>query len=698
MKDDPLAARSVVPATIALFALGIARPLLDLLGRNAEIFVAHSTSSFDVVALAVGLTLLVPLAAAAVVLLASAVHRTLGGVLLALGITAMVAAFVVSTVRIADPDGATPGWLAIAIALAAGAAFAVVYRRSGNVRGVLRVAALVAPVVALMFLFMTPAHRVVFPASAQAQTVDVPAGAPPIVLVIFDEFPVASLLDADGDVDAKAFPALARLAADGTFFNNTTTVHARTMDAVPAIVSGVRSQPDSLPTAADHPTSLFALLQDDYRMHVVEPLTALCPPEACHRGDETGLARWRVLLRDIGIVQAHLLVPADWAGILPPLNEGWRDFAKAAGKGGPQTRDDFLEQGRTKRARWPAEYRRFVRGITASSEPTVHFMHVGGLPHYPWVHLPDGRQYQTAPVEGSGLAGVAGINKYQRWSDREWPVAQGYQRHLVQVQFVDHLVGQLMDQLEREGMYDESLIVITADHGASFRPDAPLRKLTSDNIGEVGAVPLFVKLPRDGGAATSAVPAETVDIVPTILDVLGAKAPGGLDGLSVFGDAVTERTDKRISEVEFGTDITFRADHGQTQKAAARKLALFGGRDHLDPFRLVPTGYDGLLGAPVQDIARQATRVDTDIDDAAAYESVDLDAQIVPALLEGTVADTRLTDAPVLAIGLNGTVAAVTQADPPGANGAYAFRALLPPEALRNGGNEVEVYVLHGGR
>lgn len=698
MKEDPLAARSVVPATVALFALGIARPLLDLLGRNAEIFVAHSASGFDVVALAVGLTLLLPLAAAAVVLLASPLSRTLAGSLLALGITAMVAAFIVSTVRVADPSGAAPGWLVIALALAAGAAFAVVYRRSANVRGVLRVAALVAPVVALMFLFTTPANRVVFPESAQAQAVTVPAGAPPIVLVVFDEFPVASLLDADGNVDAKAFPSFGRLAADGTFFSNTTTVHARTMDAVPAIVSGTRSQPDSLPTAADHPTSLFALLQDSYRMHVVEPLTGLCPPEACHRGDETGLARWRVLLRDIAIVQAHLLVPADWAGFLPPLNEGWRDFARAGGKGGPRTRNDFLEQGRTKRARWPAEYRRFVRGVTANPEPTVHFMHVGGLPHYPWVHLPDGRQYQTAPVEGSGLAGVAGINKYQRWSEREWPVAQGYQRHLVQVQFVDHLVGELVEQLEREGLYDESLIVITADHGASFRPDAPLRKLTEDNVGEVGAVPLFVKLPGDDGAPTSDVPAETVDIVPTILDVLGATAPAGLDGVSVFGDAVAARTDKRISEIEFGTDITVAVDHGQTQKAAARKLARFGGRDHLDPFRLAPPGFEALLGASVRDVARRALRVDAQIDDAAAYEAVDLDAQTVPALLEGTVTDPRLTDPPVLAIGLNGTVAAVTQADPAAAGGAYAFRALLPPDALRNGSNDVGVYVVQGGR
>ncbi len=56
------------------------------------------------------------------------------------------------------------------------------------------------------------------------------------------------------------------------------------------------------------------------------------------------------------------------------------------------------------------------------------------------------------------------------WSEDRWAVTQSHQRHLAQVQYADHIVGQVMARLEEAGIYDEAIVVVTADHGIGIRP------------------------------------------------------------------------------------------------------------------------------------------------------------------------------------------------------------------------------------
>ena len=46
------------------------------------------------------------------------------------------------------------------------------------------------------------------------------------------------------------------------------------------------------------------------------------------------------------------------------------------------------------------------------------------------------------------------------WDDEPWLVLQGYQRYLLQVGFVDTLVGRVLRTLDEAGIYDRSLIVV----------------------------------------------------------------------------------------------------------------------------------------------------------------------------------------------------------------------------------------------
>ena len=67
-------------------------------------------------------------------------------------------------------------------------------------------------------------------ASGASATVGDPA---PVLLVVMDEFPVASLLDDDDRIDPEQFPNLALLAQDATWYRNTTGVSPTTPEAVP---------------------------------------------------------------------------------------------------------------------------------------------------------------------------------------------------------------------------------------------------------------------------------------------------------------------------------------------------------------------------------------------------------------------------------------------------------------------------------
>ena len=699
--DDPLSARNVVLVITGLFALGIARPLLELLGQNVQFFVAHGASPIEIALFAIGTAIVVPAVLGLIVAGVVAVHRATGAALLAVAMWALTALAVLAAFRVSDADGAVPGWLTMGIALAVGAAVTVFHQRSARVRLVLRLAAIAAPVAALIFLFATPANRLLMPAANADSGVSVGSDAPPIVMVVFDEFPVASILDAKGEVDATAFPSFDRLAKSSTFFNNATTVHARTVDSIPAIVSGRRLPREGLPTVADNPTSLMNLLKDDYELRAIEPVTALCPRDVCRGGVDAipGSEQRASLVRDLGIIEAHLVVPVDWAGGLPPLDAGWRDFAATGetaappdSKSEPKSWKDFLRQGDGRRDKWPGVFRHFVADVRASEQPTLHFLHVA-FPHYPWMYFPDGRQYQPAPTGTSGLEGIYGIEE-KWWRGSEWQVSQGQQRHLLQVQYADHLTGLLIDKLESEGMYDESLVIVVADHGASFKRGTHLRAIFDDNFHEIAGVPLFIKAPGQQQGATSNQPVETVDIVPTVLDLLDVPAPDNLDGMSVYDPALARRSRKRVSELIRYVTIDFDPDDAGMRTAVARKLGRFGVDGHLDPFALAPEGTRHLLGQPASESVEAAATGTVRIDNAATYERVDLEAPIMPALLSGSFADDGRSEAPVLAISVNGTIEAVTMVDPPGSDGSSAFRALLPPDSLRQGKNDINVFVV----
>jgi len=105
------------------------------------------------------------------------------------------------------------------------------------------------------------------------------------------------------------------------------------------------------------------------------------------------------------------------------------------------------------------------------------------------------------------------------------------------IAYMDQQVGALLDRLRALDLFDDTLLIITADHGESFGDHRAIGHGTTLYQDEVG-VPLVVKYPGSPAPAVVDVPVSTVDIAPTILEITGTPVPQGLDGRSLRRAAV----------------------------------------------------------------------------------------------------------------------------------------------------------------
>ena len=112
--------------------------------------------------------------------------------------------------------------------------------------------------------------------------------------------------------------------------------------------------------------------------------------------------------------------------------------------------------------------------------------------------------------------------------------------YAAEIAYVDESVGVLLAQLKRLGVYERTVIVVTADHGEGLgeHQEATHSYLLYDSTLHV---PLIVRTPtgRQDVVVTDWVSA--VDLVPTLLDLLKLEAPEGLHGLSLAHYSIRER-------------------------------------------------------------------------------------------------------------------------------------------------------------
>jgi hypothetical protein len=490
---------------VGLCGIIVAEPVLTALRDGADVFVSRRADGWQIVVLTLGILLALPLALLLIEELAGlyrrgqlrdGVHR---GFLGALG--GMV------VIRLLG-DAGLPGWVTVVLALIGGLLLLFAATRWVGVRQWLQLVGLFPLLLGVWFLGTDPVRGLLTDASAGAAgDVERPA---PVVLIVLDEFPEASVLDAHDHIDAAQFPNLAGLAEDAVWFRNTTGVSPTTPEAVPPILTGEYNDGVGLlPTIDEHPDNIFTLLRDDYGLHVQESVTQLCPADLCGEGAlETGNPLRELALDALDLWQRQLFGGGDDRAV---------DFAIR------QSDPDA-----------PTTINEWANGIErGEARPELDVLHAV-YPHQPWYHLPTGLTYE-APFIAEGL------DQFAQYSWRsDFAALAGRQRHLLQARHADVMLGVVMARLRDLGTYDDSLIVVTADHGAAFETGEPIRGVSEANADSVLWVPLLVKPPGQDVGRIDDRPAATIDVLPTIADVIGLELPDGTDGHSLLGPEPTD--------------------------------------------------------------------------------------------------------------------------------------------------------------
>ncbi len=543
-----------------LSSFAIAQPLLDLLAPNAAFFAARKAPPIDVFAVVLGLILLPPAALVGVEGLAFLIRRSLGrfvhrSLVLALAVIILLP-LLKRVPGLGDPGILTGSALGGGLALLA----YVRVRSVGTILTLLGPAPLIFSLLFLLHGDIAPLLTVGTAARIAAGPIPQAGDAEPpdVIMVVFDELSLPSLLNDEGQIDAELFPNFARLAAGSTWMRNATTSAARTAAAVTSMLTGRAQKQSTVAAFAAHPENLFALLRSSHRMVVDEGPTSLSPPDL-RPPDPPSSERLWALAEDLSFLYAHVVLPPDAEERLPPIAMTWQGFWRQGTPEQPRLLGNATWPGRSMR------FRNLIGSMERRGEPVFYYIHLM-LPHSPWNLLPSGQHYAVGPQKL--------MQPGWRWLDEEWVPVMAYQRYLLQVGFTDLLLGELLDRLEAQKLYDQSLLIVLSDHGLAFEPGEFRRRPTELTLDEIMHVPFFVKLPfqREGRILDRNV--ESIDVLPTITDTLGIEIPWEVDGRSALEDAATERETKRVwwKNMEWSTDAALPQDW----RATERHTSLFG--------------------------------------------------------------------------------------------------------------------------
>ena len=555
-----------------------------------------------------------------------------------------------------------PGALALLAYLAVAAAIAGLYLRFAAARSFAGLLAFATPVVIVAFALSYPVSEEVLAHEG------LPEGDPidsrtPVVLVVFDELPLAALLDERDEIDARLFPNFAALAGTSTWYPDAVAVADQTTFAVPSILtgqdpfSGATPEPPP-PGLPDYPQNVCTLARaGGYEVHAYEPVTDLCEKEY-GAGTKAGL----LVRRGVGSsgLAAEKEVALAPGGVVQAMARGFASFFPELYSEYGDDRDEAIDS--------------FLDGMP--SEPrSLSLLHIA-LPHIDWQYLPDGQTYPTLrDPRVSTLDSPPTRNE----------VSRDFQQMMIQLVYTDRQLGRVIRRVRADGNWDDALFIATADHGAAFIPGGSRRILVEANAGWILPVPLLVKYPGQTRARRVPGEADSRDIAPTILDALGIDPPEQLDGRSLIG----RRPDPvGPSLTAKGVLIgTFEFDRSEVERllgsAERERNALFGGRS------LYALGrHEELLGLP--EARLRSDPLPADPVEPEAYRDVDTGAPQIPAYYEAAL---RVTENPgPLAVAANGRVAATARAWL--TDDGWRVGVVLPPAALRDGENRIRIYAL----
>lgn len=623
---------------MTLFTLAVAHPLYAVLGHSdhAPFFIARQSRAIDLWLFVLFLSFLLPAALCLAIWLAKLLSPRSARALYAL-----LVAFLLFALFLPIPEklGVNPGHLTVGLALSAAALVTVLYLVANWARtfvSFMSVTMVLSPLV--FFSSESVKSFLSTPEAGDYKLIPSSARLPNVVMIVFDELPLISLLDEKQQIDEVRYPNFHRLAKTATWYRNTTSVHLATSNALGSLLVGGEFQnylknvhrsnaPPSGPIDRERvPSSLFSLLENDYRVFAVELMTKLAPESA-----ETGKyvpplpERMLELVADSSIVYGHMVTPKSFRQILPAVEGQWRSFLGAGSDPSSGSRWPYADSHKRL-----SRVKQFFDLLQKRNEPSFYFLH-SLLPHFPFVYNEHGQLHvNKLSFMTMHFREATGSND---WLD-ETTANVAYQAHLLQLSFTDLLLGRILDRLAELDLFEEALLVVTSDHGTSFYWDSA--GLPPDRLAQVQAsgtmhVPLMIKLPGQRKGSISDGPVQTIDVVPTIADVLQIKIPWETGGVSALESTrpELERFAYLPGQMNFGAVVD------SDTLALKRKIELFGSHSFDGIYSMGP--YGDIVGRLVTSFPSRSSSGTIKLQHPERYPTVDPTGPRVPAYVEGQI-------------------------------------------------------------
>ena len=663
----------------AAFAMAVAGPIYSRLQQRVSFLISFESASL--IAFVTVFSVVAPTALLLMLWGMRSWHRRLGDTATQ-SVLGCALGLVVATALSRTLSGGGLGWILVVGCVAVSYAGVRCYNAWPAVRSFLSVVA-VGSVLMPGTLLWTYVHSSARPNLEKGLTVKNPV---PIVMVVFDCFCGVSLLDQDRQIDVRRYPQFARLASMSNWYRNCTTVHPRTSRAVPAILTGNYPDGERAATVQQYPQNLFTVLDStrEYRLTSFEPFTQLCPADkARDRADSDLWSELNQLVRTMGAVFLHDIVPPDIPLDPPPIPLAWNGLRHTKGVN-PDQRQGLIKYSWD--VRRDRQFDHFLNTIRDAETSDCWFGHFA-LPHFPWNYLPSGNVY----VEDLGIRqewGTEGIAT-EDWAADDFIVLQAQQQYLLQLGYTDKLIGKLLDHLRATNLLDKCLLIVVADHGISFRPGISQRIPTEKNLADVMSVPLFVKLPGQHAGDIVDWSVETIDVLPTILDVLQLSPAKPVQGQSLVATEFRERAKKKFTNAGrvLEIDATFDSRH----ELLIDQLAKFGtGRDPLRIFKIGPNSE--LVGRSVDQLTVGGKSEIQIRPVNFAREENYTGGTLIPCLLEAQFESAQPSrEGVAFAVAVNDTIWGTTQSY----RVAYLqefWRVMLPEAAIQVGPNRFRVF------
>ena len=276
-------------------------------------------------------------------------------------------------------------WLVVVLALGLGGLVVAACLRFRTLQTLLRWGAAVPVVVLAFFVFASPASGLIIAPDTVLQETSGVGNPIPVVVLVLDELPVQTLMNAEGNIDSSRYPGFASLLDDFTWYRNTATMHHHTTSVLPMIITGVPAQADVQATSQGYPNNLFTMLANSHDVWAHEEARiSAARTSAVSNSIRSALERWQLLLTDTSVVAAHVALPTAAETWLPPLDNAWAGFG--LGEPTPDTTDPTLSDGE------PAVYETFFDSLQTVGPHSLRFLHTLD-PHNPWYALPEGLRY-----------------------------------------------------------------------------------------------------------------------------------------------------------------------------------------------------------------------------------------------------------------------------------------------------------------